>query len=326
MKRADRLFAILLLLQGRRRVTARDLAARLEVSERTVYRDVAALSETGVPVVALPGAGYELAEGFFLPPLVFTPEEASALSLGARLLAVQAAGRLPADATRALEKIQVILPREARNEVERLTEVIGFLSRRQPFDLDDPRIATLQGAIRERRVLRLRYHAFGTGEVSDRDVEPRQLQYAGGAWYLNAFCLSRQGERAFRLERMDQLEVLDERFASRSDDTSVSLSAVSAAGAVEKTEREQRLVRVRFAPAVLRWVREWQHQGFQGEEPEGADGTVVMHYLVESPLEMRPWLFSWGASAVALEPDELRNAQREEARRLLAELGDSAGS
>src|SRR5688572_24289103 len=127
MKRSDRLFALLLLLQVGRRVRARDLAARLEVSERTVYRDVAALSEAGVPVVALPGAGYELAEGFYLPPLVFTPGEAGALSLGARLLAAQTSGRLPRDAERALEKIAAVLPAATRREVERLTEVIGFL-------------------------------------------------------------------------------------------------------------------------------------------------------------------------------------------------------
>jgi predicted DNA-binding transcriptional regulator YafY len=309
MKRIDRLFAVLVQLQGRRRLRARDLARRLEVSERTIYRDVAALSEAGVPVVALPGAGYELAEGFFLPPLVFTPAEASALTLGGRLLAVQAAGRVPDDARRALEKLAAVLPAETRRAVDRLTEVIELTARRRPFDLEDPRLLTLQETIRARRVVRLRYHAFGTGEVTEREVEPHRLQYAGGAWYLNAYCRARRDERSFRLERIDALEVLAETFAPRADRAPAGPPA-----------REPALVRVRFERGAVRWVREWQHQGLVGEEPAGADGAVVMRYAVEAPLEMRPWLLGWGAAAEVLEPPALRAAVRDEAVRLAAKL------
>ena len=99
MNRIDRLFAITLLLQARGRLRAKDLAVWFEVSERTIYRDIAALSESGVPVVSLPGEGYELMEGFFLPPLLFTSVEASALLLGAQMLTSHATGRLPASAT-----------------------------------------------------------------------------------------------------------------------------------------------------------------------------------------------------------------------------------
>ena len=311
MKRLDRLFAVLGLLQGRRRVRARDLAARLEVSERTIYRDVAALSEAGVPVVALPGAGYELAEGFFLPPLVFTPAEASALTLGARLLAAQAAGRVPADARGALEKLAAVLPAATRQEIDRLTEVIHLTSRRRLFDLDDPRLAALQAAVRARRVVRLRYHAFGSGEVTEREVEPRRLQYAGGAWYLHAYCRARRGERDFRLERIDAYELLAETFAPRDGPG----EAGPPRGAPEPV-----LVRVRFEAAAVRWVREWQHQGLSGEEPAGEDGSVVMRYAVEAPLEMRPWLLGWGAGAEVLEPPALRAALRDEATRLAAKL------
>src|SRR5262245_45552183 len=114
MNRIDRLFAILLKLQGKSPITSLDLARSFEVSQRTVYRDIAALSEMGVPVVALPGEGYTLMEGFYLPPLVFTPSEATALFLGARMLALEAAGCLPADAEQALTKIAHILPDKTR--------------------------------------------------------------------------------------------------------------------------------------------------------------------------------------------------------------------
>jgi predicted DNA-binding transcriptional regulator YafY len=94
MNRIDRLFGILLILQNQPRVRAQDLAERFEVSKRTIYRDITALSEMGVPIVSLPGEGYELMEGFYLPSLIFTDDEAIALFLGARLLIQQAAGAL----------------------------------------------------------------------------------------------------------------------------------------------------------------------------------------------------------------------------------------
>ena len=101
MNRVDRLFGILLQLQQRRRVRAQDLAARFEVSERTIYRDMTALCEVGVPITALPGEGYELMEGYYLRPLVFTPEEAGALSLAAQMFLSQASGRVAAAGQRA---------------------------------------------------------------------------------------------------------------------------------------------------------------------------------------------------------------------------------
>lgn len=127
MNRIDRLFGILLILQNQPRVRAQDLAERFEVSKRTVYRDITALSEMGVPIVSLPGEGYELMEGFYLPPLIFTDDEAIALFLGARLLIQQAAGALTVKAEQALAKIAVALPQETRQRVEALTAIIVSL-------------------------------------------------------------------------------------------------------------------------------------------------------------------------------------------------------
>ena len=189
--------------------------------------------------------------------------------------------------------------------------MIGFLSRRQPFDLDNSRLVALQDAIRGRHLVRLRYHAFGTDAVTERRVEPRRLQYSGGAWYLNAYCLARQGPRDFRLERIDQMAVLPDTFEPRE-----LLEDADSSGSDPLAE-----VSIRFEHSVLRWVREWQHQGFVSEDPPAPNGSVVMRYRVEAPLEMRPWLFSWGADAIVLEPPGLRDAQRAAAVRLLDRLG-----
>ena len=127
MNRVDRLFAITLLLQNTDRVRAQDLADAFEISKRTVYRDIAALSEMGVPIISLPGEGYELMEGFYLPLLIFTAAEAGALFLGAQMLLQQAEGRLPAEAKSALAKITAILPKDTLQHVEHLTEIISFI-------------------------------------------------------------------------------------------------------------------------------------------------------------------------------------------------------
>lgn len=285
---------------------AEDLAAAFEVSKRTIYRDVAALSEAGVPVVAEPGQGYGLADGFFLPPLVFTAGEATALVLGARLLASRTAGRTPDEAERAVAKIAAVLPPAAREEVERRTDPIRFPRSLPPdarFDLDDPRLAMLRRAVLERRVVALRYHGRGRDEVTDRLVEPRGLACYDGVWYVSAFCRLRRGGRDFRLDRVESLGLLDDTFSPRAESPAA---------------RTPIAVRVRFGDRVLRWVRERQHWSFVGEEM-GAMG-VVMVYGPDDLDEIVPWLLGWGTEAEVVVPADLRLRIRDVARAMVEML------
>ncbi|MDP9365187.1 MAG: YafY family transcriptional regulator [Chloroflexota bacterium] len=300
MNRLDRLFAIATHLQGRSRVRAEDLARAFEVSKRTIYRDVVALSEAGVPIVAEPGQGYGLADGYFLPPLVFTSGEATALVLGARLLASRTIGRAPTDAEHAIAKIAAVLTSSSREEVDRRTASVRFLRPLPPdapFDLDDPRLVTLRRAARERRVVALRYHGRGRDEVTDRRVEPADVECYDGVWYLSAHCRLRGALRHFRLERIDALTLLDETFSPRSSPPP------------DQTPIE---VRVRFAEGALRWVRERQHWSFRTEETD-RDGTLFV-YKPDGLGEIAPWLLGWGTAAELVAPAELRTRIRDEAR------------
>jgi predicted DNA-binding transcriptional regulator YafY len=301
MNRIDRLFAILLLIQRKRRVRAIDLAQAFEVSERTIYRDMAALSESGVPIVALPGAGYELVEGYYLPPLLFTPDEAATLFLGMQMLLAHMEGRMSADAERALAKVALVLPARLREHTERLASSIEFFLPQMRFDLDDPHLATSQQAIRDRRVVRLRYHSYSRDEITEREIEPHTLTYAGGAWYLNGYCRMRQDVRGFRLSRIERLEVLRETFEPRE-------APIPAPAASD--------VRVRFDTRIARWVRERQHYAYQNEEPPTGEDGPVMIYRVHTLSELVPWLLGWGASAEVLDPPELREQLRAEALKL----------
>jgi predicted DNA-binding transcriptional regulator YafY len=188
MNRVDRLFGILLQLQQHRRVRAHDLAARFEVSERTIYRDMTALSEVGVPIAALPGEGYELMEGYYLRPLVFTPDEAGALSLAAQMFLSQASGRAAAAGQAALAKITAVLPETTRQQTAMLLQMVQFIRPLTRFNLDDERLVLLQQAISQQRCVFLRYHSYTRDETTERVVEPLKLTFSGEAWYLSAFC------------------------------------------------------------------------------------------------------------------------------------------
>jgi predicted DNA-binding transcriptional regulator YafY len=306
MNRVDRLFAILLLLQRKRRVRALDLAQAFEVSERTIYRDMEALSESGVPVLGTPGEGYELMQGYFLPPLLFTAAEANALFLGARMMIGFTKGKVAADAEQALNKITVILPESMRTELQRLSEIIGFYPVGARFDLYETHLATFQQAIREQRIVHMRYHSFSQDETTERDFEPDRLYYLNGQWYVDGLCRLRQDWRAFRLNRIESLQLLPNHFEKHSP--------------VAFTPGQPLTVRVRLAARVIRWVRERQYYSFQSEEPAQDSDDVIMTYHVDRCIDILPWLLSWGSAATPLEPDELRELVQREALAMLEGL------
>jgi predicted DNA-binding transcriptional regulator YafY len=301
MNRIDRLFAILLSLQHKRRIRAQDLARQFEISKRTIYRDLSALNQMGIPIRALPGEGFELVEGYYLPPLMFTENEAIALILGSRLLSQQAAGALTPSADSALLKIKIALPDQVRARSEALTNIISFITPKAKFDLDDPQLLLIQNAIQDKRVLHLHYRGYQKNEITERDVEPHQLFYADGVWYLEAYCRMRKGVRDFRLSRMEKVTSRRETFPKKRTGKAQIQPII--------------VIKIRFAPNAVRWVRERQHYGYQHDEQETPQGTVMV-YHVHHESEIIPWILGWGTSAEVLSPKELRQTLRETALEL----------
>src|SRR5215216_704495 len=190
MNRIDRLFSITTRLQARGSLRAADLARIYEVSIRTIYRDIAALSESGVPIVSLPGRGYALVDGYFLPPLLLSRPEATALVLGARLLAGQASVDLASAAEESIAKILAVMSDDARHELRELDDVLDLGTSTKPraqLDVGNEQVRVLWKAILERRVTTLRYFGKNRRQQTVRQVEPRRLGYAYGAWYLTAY-------------------------------------------------------------------------------------------------------------------------------------------
>jgi predicted DNA-binding transcriptional regulator YafY len=205
MRRADRLFAIVQYLRGRRLTTAAQLAQWLEVSERTIYRDIADLSASGVPVDGEAGVGYRIRAGFDLPPLMFTFDELDALVIGARFVESWGGPALASGARSALAKIAAALPDDKRIALERARLFApGFFIDPKPGE----RLDALRHAIVERRFTDLDYKDSG-GQATQRRVRPLGLYFWGDAWTLGAWCELRRDFRNFRLDRIEAVRVAD---------------------------------------------------------------------------------------------------------------------
>lgn len=303
MNRIDRLFNILLVFQTKKRIRALDLAQQFEISERTVYRDISALMQMGIPIISFPGEGYELMEGYFLPPMVFSADEASALLLGINML--KASGNLPRNAEQAGDKIAAILPQRTLNHVKMQTDIIRFALPSSRIDLNDPQLWTIQQAVLEQRLLHIKYHSLSEDQSTERDVEPYELIFGGRTWYFEGYCRLRKGIRAFRLDRVEHLQLSNQYFEPHQIH--------------QESPSQPKIIRVRFQSANLRWVNERQHYGFVDSVVESEE-TVMVTYQVDTYLEIRAWLLAWGSAAEVIEPPDLREEILQEAKLMVKTL------
>jgi len=208
MRRADRLFQIVQFLRGGRLVTAAALAERLEVSERTIYRDIADLQATGVPVDGEAGVGYVMRSGFDLPPLMFSRDEIVALVAGARMVRGWGGLAMARAAEEALVKIEAVIPRDAR---ARALEAKIFASDFQLSEAVRIDVDLAERAIDENDVLAFDY-TDEAGAHTARAVHPLGLWFWGKVWTLVAWCELREDFRMFRLDRIGGLHLAGRRF------------------------------------------------------------------------------------------------------------------
>lgn len=208
MRRADRLFQIVQLIRGRRLSTAAYLADRLEVSERTIYRDIADLQHQGVPIEGEAGVGYRLGAGFQLPPLMFTQDEARALVAATRWAQSWLDPALAAHAQDALGKILSVLPPTTRAAAESMSLYAPLIA---VDAATQARLQVLREATETRHRLQLQYQDK-SGSNSQRVVRPLGCFYWGRVWTLAAWCEQRNAFRSFRVDRMTSAQPLPQRF------------------------------------------------------------------------------------------------------------------
>lgn len=204
MRRADRLFMIVQQLRSGRLTTARMLADRLEVSDRTVYRDIAHLIGAGLPIEGEAGLGYMMRAGYDLPPLMFTEEEIVALTAGARMVSAFGGRNMARGADSALQKIGHVLPDAVRDRAEQVA--IHTIPAAAVDSATRAAIDALEHATQARRRVQLRYRDEA-GTDSTRVVRPLGLWFWGKVWTLVAWCELRQDFRMFRIDRIIEADL-----------------------------------------------------------------------------------------------------------------------
>lgn len=310
MNRTDRLLAIVLDLQRNGHRRAEDLAATFETSKRTIYRDIQALCESGVPIVAQAGRGYSLVDGYFLPPVSFSADEATMLLLGSQFVADNFDSHYGDAARSAGHKIEAVLSDALREEVARLRESIVFVT--PPTlgrDAMTGRLQQLRRAIIERRTVRFQYHTRYSGDGRSarnrRDADPYGLIHYGDSWHLIAWCHLRKDYRNFKVARISELSVTDSVFVR------------DAGFRMDPPEDDKRhlLVKALFDQEAAPWIRE--SRSYYIDEMEDLPDGLMVTLRVRVEDEVFQWLMSWAGQVRVLEPESLQLRLVEGAKNIL---------
>lgn len=301
---ATRLITLIMLLQRRPNQKAGDLAAKLDVSVRTLHRYFGMLDEMGIPIYSERGpyGGFSLVRGYKLPPLVFTPEEATAIYLGTSLVS-QMWGRLYAESAQgAVAKLENVLPDEQRQEIDwaRRALVATGMHRADPAEIS-PLLEDLRQAAREHVRIRMTYQG-SKPDASQREVDAYALVHRHGWWYLIGFCHLRQGLRMFRIDRIQELDMLDQHFQMPDDfDVHIFLA---------ESFKNQPLVqaRLRVEPQAAHLVSGLPGFESSQEQPDGSLEIVLsapdLQWLASLVLSFSSWV-------EVLDPPELRHMIRD---------------
>ncbi len=307
MNRIDRLTAILIQLQTKRWITSSEIADRYEISQRTVYRDIRALEEAGVPIGAEAGKGYFLVDGYHLPPVMFTAEEAGAMLLAGKLIDKLTDKSVQKAYSAAIDKIKSVLPEREKDSLEGLNHQIQVFYARQSPDREYPNnfIALIQKSLAEGKCLKTDYHANYSQEITKgRVIDPLGLVFYGNAWHLIAFCKLRQEMRDFRLDRIMDMQLIDE-CARPKKPKELKMYFDDLWQTADLFE-----VKVWFHKSILSSLNQSKYYfGFidQVEKDEG----ILMSFAVTEYKYIGSWLLSFAGLCKVESPEELKNEMLE---------------
>ena len=215
--RLSRLVAILTVLQSKRLLTAAEMGKRFDCSVRTIYRDIRALEQAGVPIYSEEGKGYRLMEGYSLPPVMLSQDEAHALITAHILVSRNKDESLVQHHNSAITKIRAVLSLDDRDKVDLLSKRVASFQN-MGLETTSTYLTSIQRAITDYRALALKYHSFYQDEVTQRVVEPLALYHTRDNWIMIAWCRLRIDVREFRLDRILEMVVKNETFERRTFD------------------------------------------------------------------------------------------------------------
>ena len=304
MNRIDRLAAILIHLQSKRIVKAEEMAERFEISLRTVYRDVKALMEAGVPIGSEAGTGYFIVDGYHLPPVMFSQEEASAMLLAGKLVEKMTDQSVLKAFESALMKIKSVLNDREKDHLEELHSSVEVqLSNRDDKkpDFPDSFLTQLQRAVVQKEMVEIDYFASYNDQLTTRMIEPIGLFYYSAAWHLIAFCQLRNDYRDFRADRIKELKYTGKPFQNHN-----LLSLQEYLKTVTMEHREVEKVVVLFDKKVARYIGQQKYNyGYIGEEI--LDDKVRMTFLTAYIRSFARWLLIYGNMVEVESPEHLND-------------------
>jgi len=315
MNRLDRLSAILIQLQSKKIVTAKEIAERFDICIRTVYRDIRSLEAAGIPIGSEAGIGYYLVEGYHLPPVTLTSEEAGALLLAGKLADAYTDSNTKKNVDSALHKIRAVLKNEDKeffSEIDKKIRVVTSESYYEPSENNT--IKSIQMAMHIGSVIEVQYHSPNSSQTTVRRIEPVSLGFLEKHWYLIAYCHLRNAYRNFRIDRIEKLSVTDQRFKQ----THASIEEI-----LKKMYESKDLSNVTVSlrkDSNYEIIKKKCALGFVAEKDLGDRVEVML--LTDSLSVLGKWLLYYGHDVKILYPAEMQRIMREYASEIAKQYLD----
>jgi predicted DNA-binding transcriptional regulator YafY len=303
MNRIDRLTAILIQLQGKKIVKASEISDRFNISLRTVYRDVKALQEAGVPIGAEAGTGYYIVDGYHLPPIMFSKEEAAALLTGEKLMAQFSDISNRKQFGLAMQKIRSVLRGAEKDYLETLEENIAVFRAQPKFeDMQFPNrfLTDIQHALGMTQVIKIDYYSL-QNQPSIREIEPIGIFFASHYWHLIAYCRLRKGYRDFRIDRIRKLNVLSDTYKRNNHPSLQSYLEEQR----YKDDHPAYLIKITVENDLMRFVHDQKYYFGLMEEKTVNDKTELT-FLHSYLGYFARWLLMLGNRVEVKQPEELK--------------------
>lgn len=299
-KKFDRIVSILIQLQSKKIVKAHELAERFEVSLRTIYRDIRTLEASGVPIYSEAGIGYSLMDGYRLPPVMFTREEASSFIAAEKLMQKFTDAELGNHYASAMYKLKAVLQSADKDWVSTIESSVLMQTSGKTINEKAPNaLALLFKSIAEKTQIILGYESIEAEEIIERVIEPVGVFHDHNNWYFLGYCHLRKDYRQFRTDRIHTIKNTNTPFAFEHQALDFYLEK-------EKNQLATTKIVIRVDKKVAKYIEEdKKHHGFVSEKTIG--GAVEMTFLCQNVAEYFPrWYLSFGDYATILEPESLK--------------------
>jgi predicted DNA-binding transcriptional regulator YafY len=305
MNRIDRLQAIIIQLQSKKIVKAHEIASRFNISLRTVYRDVRALEDGGVPIGAEAGIGYFLDESYSLPPVMFTTNEAIALLIAGKLIPHMSDRKIDQSFQEALYKIKSVLKADDKKSLEKLEQSVRVYSGiKEPPQKDTLFLQEVQKALIHSKVMQLLYYSQYSQQESQREVEPIALIFYAMNWHLIAWCKLRKAYRDFRLDRIRKLILIDKTYERKLD------KAFEEYLKCQKEQNEYLEFKLKVTQPLAQFINESKYwYGFVSEEQR--EDKIEMTFMNPDLHGFARWVITMGVDVDIVEPIELYEILRQ---------------